>query len=264
MDPVNPYAAPREAGGEAPPLAAEQPLSLMGALNVGTSLYLRRFGTWAAITLAIWVPVELFVSYQEYFVLEPDDVAGFLRWSLLAEAFFGIIAVGGTISVGEAALRGEHRGWLAGLGDGLRGWPRIFSSRLIVGIAIVISAFLFLLPALYLAARVSLSDSAAIIERRSGTGAMGRSMELTRGRFLIFFGLCAITIAPMPVAGFLVFLPLDYFPQYDHWLLSTALACLIDLLEPWMTLVFVAAYVQCRAEERRAEGPSPGAEPTAQ
>jgi hypothetical protein len=252
MEPVNPYAAPREAGAEVPVETPEQPLSLMAALNTGTSLYLRRFPTWAAITLVVWVPLELFVSYQEYFVLDPDDVLGALRWSIFSEALVGIIAVGGTISVGEAALRGEQRGWLDGLGDGLRGWPRIFSSRLVGGLMLLIAALLFLLPALYLGARYSLSDTAAIIERKAGMNAVSRSMTLTRGRFLTFFGLCAITIVPILVAGGLIFIPLEFFPQIDHWLLSAALSSLIDLLGPWMTLVFVAAYVQSRAEERRA------------
>jgi hypothetical protein len=255
MEPVNPYAAPAAASSEAAAAAPDQPLSLMAALNTGTSLYLRRFPTWAAMTLAIWLPLELFVSYQEYFVLDPDDVAGVLRWSVLGEAFVGIIAVGGTISVGEAELRGERRGWLSGLGEGLRGWPRIFSSRFVGGLAVLIAALLFLLPALYLGARFSLSDSVAILERRAGTGAVGRSLELTRGRFLIFFALCTITIVPILIAGFVVFLPLQFFPEYNHWVLSAALACVANLLEPWMTLVFVAAYVQCRAEEQR-ERPS--------
>jgi hypothetical protein len=250
MEPVNPYASPIAASSEPAATAPELPFSLMAALNTGTALYLRRFPTWAAMTLAIWLPLELVVSYQEYFVLDPDDIVGMLRWSVFSEALVGIIAVGGTISVGEAALRGEHRGWLSGLGDGLRGWPRIFSSRFVGGIAILIAAIFFLLPALYLGARFSLSDCAAILERRAGTGALGRSLELTSGRFLIFFGLCTITIVPIMLAGFVVFLPLQFFPEYDHWLVSTALACVVDLLEPWMTLVFVAAYVQCRAEER--------------
>src|SRR5688500_6984108 len=104
MEPVNPYAPPA-AAGEAPALASEQPLSVLAALNVGTSLYMRRWPTWAAMQLCIWAPLETLISYQEYFVLDPDDAMGVFRLSMLAEAFVGIISVGGTISVGEAALR---------------------------------------------------------------------------------------------------------------------------------------------------------------
>jgi hypothetical protein len=78
-------------------------------------------------------------------------------------------------------------------------------------------------------------------------------MELTRGRFLIFLSLCVITIVPLLLAGGVIFMPLAMFPDYDHWVLSAALSCVLDLLAPWMTLVFVAAYVHRRAEERRSE-----------
>jgi hypothetical protein len=257
MQSVNPYAAPRAAGGLQAGPEPEQPLSLLAALNTGTGLYFRRFPTWAAIALAVWAPVELFVSYQEYYVLDPDDALGVFRWSLLAEGFLGIIAIGGTISVGAAALRGERRGWLAGLGDGLRGWPRIFSSRLIGGVVLVFALLAFVLPAIYVGVRLSLSDCAAILEGRAGTGALSRSMELTRGRFLVFLGLCIATVVPVVLAGIVLFIPLDLIPELDHWLVSAALSCLLDVLEPWMTLVFVAAYVQCRAEEIHAQEPIP-------
>jgi hypothetical protein len=112
------------------------------------------------------------------------------------------------------------------------------------------------LPALYLGVRFSLSDSAAILERRAGMNAIDRSMTLTRGRFLTFLGLCTITVVPILLAGVVFFLPLAFFPQYDHWLLSAALSCVLDLMEPWMTLVFVAAYVQCVAEERHKTLPA--------
>jgi hypothetical protein len=188
---------------------------------------------------------------------DPDNPLQTFFWTVLAEGLVGIIAIGGTIGIGEAALRGERRSWLHGLADGMRGWPQMFSSRFLAGLVLTIAAVAFLLPALYLGVRYSLSDCAAIVERRSGMNAVGRSMELTRGRFLIFLGLCVITIVPLVVAGFLIFMPLDLYPQIDHWLLSAALGWLIDLLEPWMTLVFVAAYFQRRAEERHESQPVP-------
>ncbi|MEX0611332.1 MAG: hypothetical protein WD229_04355 [Pirellulales bacterium] len=248
MENVNPYASPLAAGGEAV-AAAEQPLTLLGAFRAGTSLYLRRLPTIVALTLSIWVPAELFVSYQEYFVLDPDDVLGVFRWTALTEAVVGIIATGGIISVGEADLRGEHRGWLAGLVDGLRAWPRLFATRLLGGLVLICAAVFLLLPAIYLGVRYSLSDTAAVVERRAGMGALNRSMELTRGRFLVFFGLLVVTLVPLLIAGGVIFLPLLLFPEIDHWLVSAALTCVTDLLYSWMTLVFVAAYVQCRAEE---------------
>ncbi len=78
MEPANPYASPLTVSREAD-TALEERFSLLAALRAGTSLYFRRLPTIAAITLSICVPMELFVSYQEYFVLDPEDVLGVIR-----------------------------------------------------------------------------------------------------------------------------------------------------------------------------------------
>jgi hypothetical protein len=252
MEPVNPYSAPLAISGVAVE-AVEQPLTLVGALGAGTSLFFRRLPTLLAITLVIWVPVELIVSYQEYFVLDPDDVLGLLRWTVLSEALIGIIATGGIVSVAAADLHGEERGWLAGLGDGVRAWPRLFATRLVSGLVLIAAAVFFIVPAIYLGIRYSLSDTAAVVEGRAGMNALSRSMELTRGRFLLFLGLCIATVTPVLIANSVIYLPLSWFPEIDHWLISAALTCLIDLLDGWATLVFVAAYMQCLGEQRRAQ-----------
>jgi hypothetical protein len=253
MDPLNPYAAPAAPPGEVGLEPLDQPLTLLGALNVGTSLYFRLFPTLAAISLSVWAPVEFFLTYQEYFVVDPDNALSVFRMAMLADATVGVLATGACISVAAAALRGERRGWLAGLGDGFRNWPRLFGTRLVVGIVLLLAALALIVPALYLAVRYALAESIAVIESQGGTKAIGRSMELTRGRFLVFLGLCAATIVPLLVVGAVVQLPLAMFPAIDHWLLSAALTCLIDLAEPWATLVFVAAYLLCVAEERRGQ-----------
>jgi hypothetical protein len=247
MEPVNPYAAPQAAVERVAADVASQPLTLVGALQAGTSLFFRRFPAVAAITLTIWAPLNAIVTYLEYFVLDSEDVMGAVRLNIFAEALIGIIAAGGIISVAEAELRGLHRGPLAALVDGLAGWPRLFSSRFVGGLFILIAVIFFVLPAIYLGVRYSLSDCAALIERRAGLSAINRSMELTRGRFLIFFGLCVVTVVPVVITGSVILMPLQFFPEYDHWLLAAALSCLVDLLDAWMTLIFVAAYVQCGA-----------------
>ncbi len=258
MDPENPYAAPLIPAGELPVDAAARPLTLLGALNTGTALYVRRFPTVAAVTLTVWAPLEVLISYLEYFVLDPEDIMGALRLSLMADGLVGIISTGAVISVGEAELRGEQRGWLAGLGDGLRAWPRLFGTRLVSGIALVLAALLFILPAIYFTVRFSLAETTAVIERKVGMNAISRSMELTRGRFLTFLGLCLCTITPILVLGGVTELPLVFYPMIDHWLLSAALTCMLDMATPWILLVFVAAYMHCLAEERREQAVAQG------
>jgi hypothetical protein len=253
METENPYASPMASESGVALQAAEQPLTLLGALGEGTSLFWRRLPTLAAITLVVWGPIEVLVGYLEYFVLSPDDVLGAFRVSMWMESLFGIIAIGGVIHVSEAALRGEHLGWLAGLSEGLRGWPRLFATRFVCGLVLLVAAIFFILPAIYLLVRYAFSETAAIVERQAGMSALRRSMTLTRGRVLTMLGLVAATVGPMVFASGVIFVPLDLYPEFDNWLSSAALACILDLLGSWMAVVFVVAYVQCRSEENRTE-----------
>ncbi len=253
-DPENPYAAPLVPADDLQLDAADKPFTLLGILNTGTSLYLRLFPTLAAVTLAVWGPLELYVSYQEYFVLAPDDIGGAIRLSILGEMFIGIISTGAAISVSEAALRGERRGWLTGLGDGLHAWPRLFGTRFVAGIVLVLAFLLLVLPAIYLTARFSLAETISVVEHKVGPKALGRSMQLTRGRFFNYLVLCAVTAIPLLLLGSVIHMPLALLPQLDHWLLSAALTCVLDLIWTWVTVVFVAAYAHAIAQERREQG----------
>src|SRR5690606_37715776 len=90
---------------------------------------------------------------------------------------------------------------------------------------------------------------------RAGMNALNRSMSMTHGRFFTFLGLGLLTLLPGVVVSFVLFLPLGLFPQLDHWLISAALTCVVELVDAWMTLVVIAAYVQCREQENAAQTP---------
>jgi hypothetical protein len=156
--------------------------------------------------------------------------------------------------VSEAALRGERRGWLTGLGDGIHAWPRLFGTRFVAGVALLLAALLLVLPAIYLTARFSLAETVSVVESKVGPKALGRSMQLTRGKFLIYLALCAATAIPALLLGSMIHMPLAMLPQLDHWLLSAALTCVLDLIWTWVTVVFVAAYAHACAQERREQG----------
>jgi hypothetical protein len=252
MDPINPYASPHIPIADHTELG-EQPLTVLGAMGTGTTLSFRIFPSIAAVTLVVWLPLELLISYREYFVLDPDDAVGAIRQTLLLDAFFGAIATGGVISVGEAALRGRRKSWLAGLGDGVRGWPRLFATQLVAGVVLLLAALIFVLPAFYLAVRYSLSEPAAILEGKVGMRALGRSMQLTRGNFVTFFLLCLFTLVSVALVSVATYLPIALFPAFNHWLVAAALTSVDDLAGSWMTLVFVAAYVQITAIKRKQE-----------
>jgi hypothetical protein len=82
-----------------------------------------------------------------------------------------------------------------------------------------------------------------VLEKKVGPSAINRSMELTRPSYWRYFLLCGVTLALHVVIMIVTQVPREVLPQIDCWLVSAALTWLMDLYTPWMTLVFVAAYV---------------------
>lgn len=240
MDPTNPYAAPTvDAYFE---LESKRPKTFREIIAGGTNLYVSRFPAVLAITAVIWIPGELLHSYIVYFVSDPEDVPGYFRLTMLMEGLFGILAVASVIHLGSRTLEGERLAWWTAVGRGVASWPRLFATRIVSGILLTLSALFLLIPYLYFAPRFSLSDTACVIEGKAGPSAIGRSMKMTQGNYLLYLGLCVITFIPTLMVNTTIGLPLRLFPEIDHWLLSAGLTWLYDLFVPWMTLVFVTAY----------------------
>jgi hypothetical protein len=260
MTSINPYASPDGEQFVAEPRTI--PATVGEIVGAGTSLYVNHLGTWAAMSLAVWVPLELAASYLEYFVIDPDDVARAFQMNALFEGIFGIIVVGGVIQLGSEAWRHEPITWTRGLMAGLVAWPRLFSTRLIGGIALVLGLVLFIIPGLYIAVRIALADVVAVVEHKGGMRAVPRSMELTYRKFSRYLLLSCMTYGPLVLLGAFHQLPLILLPKIDHWIVSAALTLIVDLAAPWVVLVFVAAYVSETAEEEQlapmVEGPAGG------
>ncbi|MDX1947466.1 MAG: hypothetical protein SFU86_18845 [Pirellulaceae bacterium] len=254
---INPYAAPSV---ESAVLAAgPPPATFFQVLAAGTGLFVRRLPAVAAIMLVVWGPLELGQSYLETYVLDPDDVGTSFRLSMLLDALFGIIAVGAIVNLGLAESRGEPLAWWTCLGRGVAAWPRLFATRFVSGILLLLAALLLILPALYLAVRFSLGDTIAVAEGKAGMPALTRSLELTKGKFFWFTGLASVTVGSVLVFSVVTELPLIFFPDIHHWLLDAALTWLIDLFSAWMTLVYVAALLSVRASETSAFPPAAAA-----
>src|SRR5262245_32583937 len=239
MEPINPYAAP-----QAGPLVDEHrqpavPITLADTLRLGTSLYLANLLSISAITLAFWVPLELTQTYLTYFTLDPDDVGQSFRLTLLCEVVVGIIPESSIMAIAAAALRGQVPSFRLAFVAGFAAWPRVFVTRLTVSISIVLGMVLFIVPGLYIAVRTAVAEPAALIEHRGGMSAPGRSFELTQGRFWRTLGLLCIVYGFLVAVGFVFQIPQVFF---DHWLLSAALAVVIDMLAAWAIVILVTAY----------------------
>jgi hypothetical protein len=239
MEPINPYAAPQS--GELV-TQAEPPrvlLTLPDVLRAGTALYAEHFPAIALVTLIFWVPLEVAQAYLDWHVIEPDDAWSSFWLAMLIENVIGPIPTAGITAIGAAALRGERPTLGMAIIEGLAAWPRVFAARLIVSFVVLLGAFLCVIPGIYLAVRTLFAETVAVIERRDGLAAPGRSFELTERRFWHLLALVGTIAGFSFVAGMLMQLPTMFF---EHWLASATLAIFIDLLAGWPVLLIVAAY----------------------
>jgi len=241
MSSINPYASPQFESRRDEPQPI--PTTVGEILSAGTTLYVNHLWTWVAMTAVVWGPLELAATYLEYFVIDADDIGRSFQMNAFFEGVFGIILYGGVIRAGGDAWRGEPVTWIRGLGQGLAAWPRLFSTRLLGGLVVILGLLLFIIPGLYLAVRIVLADAVSVVERKGATTALPRSMDLTYGKFFRYLMLCFVTYVPFVALATLHQMPLILFPQIDHWVVAAALTLTLDLAAPWIVLIFLAAYI---------------------
>lgn len=239
MEPVNPYESPQIGQLVDARRPSAIPETLADMVRLGTSLYIANFLPIAGIMLAFSVPMALTQAYADYFAFDPEDPGKSLRLTLLFQNVIGLIPQAGVMAIGAAALKGQQPTFLRGLVEGFAAWPRMFVTRLIVTISILLALVLFVIPGIYVGVRTAYSEPAALIEHRGGMSAPGRSFELTKGRFWQTFCLLCIVYGVVLCVGFSSEIPRMFF---DHWLLSAASSVVIDLLSAWAMLVLVTAY----------------------
>ncbi len=217
------------------------------------SLYRKHFGVVAAVVVAIWLPLDLLSSYMDYFVFGPDDVRKSFKFARFLDNFVGIVATAAVIAVGYSSCVGGHPAFGSAMSVGARSWGRMWWTRVLTGLSIVLGLILLIIPGLYLLVRLALVEPVVVCERVSGSTAMRRSFELTRGRFwqvvLLVLASGAIIIVPMAC----VILPIVFIPVLDHWIVDAATSLLADVIAAFGTLCLLCAYVSFAKEQGLAE-----------
>ena len=160
-------------------------------------IFRERFLVIASVVAVIWSPCELLSSYFDAFVFAEDDFRKSFKFYQLLENFIGIIATIGVTFVALSAESGVDVGFGGAMGMGLRAWGRYFWTRLLFGLVILFSFLLLVLPGIYAYTRLCLVGTVVVAEGLSGTQALQRSFELTRGRFWQTFRLGVILILIM-------------------------------------------------------------------
>jgi uncharacterized membrane protein YesL len=206
------------------------------------NVYRTNFGVIAAVILAICLPIDLLSSYMDYFVFDPDDFRKSFKLSRFLDNFIGIIATAAIIAVGYKASLGERSSFRNAMSTGLSSWGRMWWTRCLTGLAILLGLLLLIIPGLYLFVRLTLIEPVVVCERVSGSTAMRRSFELTKGRFwqLVLLGLVFGSILVAAIAA--VVIPALFIPALDHWLVDAATSLVADFIATYGTLCLLSAY----------------------
>lgn len=173
--------------------------------------------------------MDLFTSYLDQYLIDPDDFVTSMRVQQLAEFFLGTLASCAITAVVIETLAGRQASWRSAFSTAFQRYWCIWTTRLCVGVISVIGLLLFIAPGVYFMVRSIYAESAAVAEGVHGPTAIRISFQLTENRFGETFAVCAIIVCCY-VASFLVYLaimiPVALFvdEQPGTWALNAVLA----------------------------------------
>jgi hypothetical protein len=235
---TNPYAPP----------AAEIVCLPQDPLKTGTimirawRIYRERFWVIAFTVMLIWVPGELVSSYMDSFVFGEDDFRKSFKFAQFLENFFGIIATAGVIHVALHHSAGESTSFGQAVAAGLKAWPRMWWTRFLSTLVLVLSLLLLVVPFFYLYPRLGLVESVVVSEHVSGGEAMRRSAALVRGRYWQVAGIMLLLLGMMflPIGAFIALDAFEIMP--DHWVAEAALGVVFDVVDAYGTVCLFCMY----------------------
>jgi hypothetical protein len=220
-------------------------------LEQSWKIYRERFLVIVAVVLVVWTPLELFSSYMDAFVFGEDDFVKSLKLARFLENFFGIIATAGVIFIGYETGAGRPATFGRALEQGLTSWGRMWWTRFLSSLAIVLGLLLLIVPGIYLLVRLALVEPIAVQERISGPAAMQRSFALTEGRFWTVFQLGLAVLATYILAMIVLVAPTVFVPGLDHWIIDAATQLACDVVLAFGTITLVTAFAISQVNKRR-------------
>ena len=240
-DGINPYTPP---ASSIPP-SEENPLSTWNILAKSWRIFTAHFLAISVVVMTVWIPCDLLSSYMDNFVFGEEDVMQSFKLIQFLENFFGIIATAGVISLILRRLSGEAAGPGSALAQGLACWPRMWWTRFLSGVILILAFLLLIVPFFMLYPCILMAECSVVAEGRSGMAAVRRSIELTRGRYWLLFRLAVLPLLAIVVISMALFTLPEVFPQMDHWLVEAALSVLCSICAAFDTVVIYCAYQAC-------------------
>jgi len=205
-------------------------------------IYRDRFGLIAAVVLIVWVPCELLNSYLDAFVFGPDAFLRSFKTSQILDNFLGIIATAGVTRIALSARQGEPVAFAQAMGTGFAAWPRLWWTRILAGLAVVVAFLCLIVPGIYYATRLYFVETIAVVEGISGVDALKRSLALTENRFwqTFGFGVLLTLLILIPIAAVVV--PLLFIPALEHWLINAGTGLVGDFAAAFSTVALLCGY----------------------
>lgn len=152
---------------------------------------------------------------QQIFSGNPDAFATLIDWRYFAGIFLGMLgsaALGGvTLTHIQLTEQEESAEPDRILQDLIPSVLNFLALSIILGFILFISAFFFLIPAIFLGIKLSLSAPILILENRSITEAMARSWELTKDYWWNTFGVIVIFYILILIISWAFAIPISIF-----------------------------------------------------
>ncbi|NNE00252.1 MAG: hypothetical protein HKN47_23275 [Pirellulaceae bacterium] len=134
-------------------------------------------------SLAIWLPLNLALSYLDQYFVDEDDLRTSLRMQQLFSWWFGILSTGAILSAVAGAYRGQTPTWGRSMAAGVRCWPRLWTTYFLYWTIGAFGLIAFIFPGIYFWVRAVYCDAIAVNEAVHGPTAVQRSFQITKGRF---------------------------------------------------------------------------------
>lgn len=232
-------------------------------LSAGFRLYGKIFGVIIGLVLTIGLPCQVLSSYVAYEVFGRKNFVPALQTGAFIELVFGVVLTGGILQALFVDRLGRKASYLECLSVGVSHWFQLCWTNFLMSCLIAMVSILFflpigtwhlrvifLLPAIFLAIRLSLATTVVISEGEWGTAALKRSFKLTADKSWKVLGLCLFLYLPLQIVGMIGVGMLQTNPQLDTWQITAAFGTLIKLISCIIPICFFCLYEKIIGEDR--------------
>jgi hypothetical protein len=259
------------------PIDLQRPRDLGRILDDAAGLYRRYFKTLLLVALVVVVPVHLIVYgvglgwlWSGY---ESPQTGGDVRLSDLVDQFTGLAAqllvvtplvTAMAVHVVRRAAAGAPAPAGETISAGLAVFARLFAAVLLVALGVGLGLLFLIIPGLFLAVRWAVVPQVVVVEGLSGSAALQRSFELTRGQGWFTFLVLLVTNLIVGVLSALAMVPLELAAEAAD---AQALSLLGQVIGAVFALPLLAVaqtllYYALLARKGGAPAASPGERPS--